>query len=300
MNRQTPNAKTLSRTLTSHTQPRSTPVADLRMRALKGFVLASIMTLAATAVVAPEAARAETVPYDPSTCASDPGETVTIALRRIVLQVPMMELSGIAALPPDMLAAAPIPPDPSQPEGCPDHPMVGSAFYFRYLIDAVPNAELPLNPVPRRVDRLVLIAADPDFWGLQFFWEERFERVCERYELRDLLDNGLERCRVLPDDADIPQDHWPFYIRAPLALYSTPFGNHFTADCLWGSVPGTHRCGVTYKLYDTLNVSYRFQPRRLPIDGLIDFDQELRVWIDSMRVPNFVWADEPDINGDPL
>ncbi len=278
------------------------PPAKLASLAAARHISACIFAAAVALMPAEGAAQhySETVPYDPSLCATDPEGTVTIAFHRIVLRVPMDELSGIAGMSPEARAAAPVPPDTSQPEGCPDHPIIGRAFYFRYLQDAARNSDPPFGPLPRRVDRLALITADPDFWGLQFVWEELFERACERYELRDFLNAGLERCRVRPDDKEIPLEYWPFYLRAPLELYSTPFGHSFSAECTWGAVPGTHRCSVGYKLYDTLNISYRFEPGRLPIDGLIEFDRELRVWIDSLRVRDFVWPDEPDGNGDAL
>ena len=265
-------------------------------RPLPGAITAA--TLALLAAVDLAQASSEIVHYDPSQCSTDPEGTVTIALGRVVLRVPMDALSSIADLPPQERAVAPVPPDPSQPQGCPDHPMIGRAFYFRYLSDAVQDGSLSNQPLSRRIDRLALIAVRPDFWGLQPSHERRFRQVCTDYQLRRESGNGLQICHVRPNDTERPERHWPFVAQAPLSRYVAPFDRPFTAYCTWGSRPGTHQCDVDYKLYDTMNVAYRFEPGRLPLDDLIDFDRGLRAWIESVRVDGFVWPDERNADGD--
>ena len=266
--------------------------------------LALSLSLAVTAsfvglvVTEPARADSEIVSYDPSQCATDPEGTVTIALDRLVMRVPMDALSSIRDLPPEARAVAPAPPDPSEPEGCPDHPMVGRSFYFRYLSDTLHNNSSLSSPAQRRIDRLLLVAARPDFWGLQPSEERSFERICNDQQIRDELDNGLLACLVRPDITGRPREHWPFAAQAPLDLYTAPFGRPFMVHCTWGFRPGTHQCDVTYKLYETVNVSYRFEPGRLPLDDLIDFDRGLRASIESMRIHDFVWPDERSANGD--
>ena len=265
-----------------------------RLRAASGALFLSLLAVPAL----PGDAQSDVVHYDPSQCATDPEGTVTIALGRIVLRVPMDELSSIGDLPPHERAIAPVPPDPSQPEGCPDHPMVGRSFYFQYLLDAVQENQPPHEPFPRRIDRLLLISVTQDYWGMQPFWEHRFERVCINHQLRSVVENGFVVCRVRSSRIGTPPEHWPFYVQAPLDVYAAPFGQPFTVGCIRGSIPGTHQCNVDYKLYGTLNLTYRFEPGRLPITDLIDFDRELRAWVESMRVQDFVWADERNANGD--
>ena len=264
-----------------------------------GIALSPIITgilaaaaFAALSLAAAPSARAETMIFDPTECATDPQGNVTITLGRIVLQVPIHELSYIQDLQPDDRTAAPAPPDPSQPEGCPDHPIVGRSFSFNYLVDAYRRRDRSEGALPRRVDRLLLVDVSPEYWGMQPLNEQAYERICNTYDLKSIAPNGLTICRVRPEDQEIPQEHWPFAAQAPIKIYGAPFDRPYTMYCLWGVVRGTHQCSVTYKLYETVNLAYRFAPHRLPIEDLIEFDRELRAWIESSRVQDFVWPDE--------
>lgn len=256
-----------------------------------GAVVAAAVSVALSLAMTP-LARAERMIFDPTLCATDPQGNVTIALGRIVLQVPIHELSYILDLPADDRAAAPVPPDPSQPEGCPDHPIVGKSFSFNYLVDAFRRRDRSDGALPRRIDRLLLVDVPRDYWGRQPSNENRFDGFCSTNELRRTASNGLTICGVQPADQEIPREHWPFAAQAPIEIYGAPFHRPYTVSCLWGFVRGTHQCDVVYKLYETVNLSYRFAPHRLPIEDLIDLDRELRAWIESSRVLDFVWPDE--------
>ena len=69
-----------------------------------------------------------TIRFDPSLCRENPGGVVTIAAGRTVLQIPVETLGYIRDSSLERRAMWPAPPDPTQPEGCPDHPIDGGGF----------------------------------------------------------------------------------------------------------------------------------------------------------------------------
>lgn len=229
--------------------------------------------------------------YDPAACATDPEGMVYIALGRIVLRLPMEQSLMTDRLEPYWPERMISPPDPSEPEGCPGNPSQQRSLGFMYAYEAILKNKFDPN-MTGRPNLLRLISAAPDAWGLQLSTEKRFEAQCRRRGERRKLPNGLTACHVQPDDKTIPIEHWGVTYRADPEVYSAPFGRPFVVDCWPGVRPELLECHVTYKLYETLNVAYRFWPKNIPIDQIIEFDSGLREKIAASRIVDFMWPDD--------
>jgi hypothetical protein len=68
------------------------------------------------------------VHYDPSKCSKDPHGMVYFAVGRRVFRQPVENIGYIAAGSRPANAPYPSPPDPSEPMGCPDHPLPGGSY----------------------------------------------------------------------------------------------------------------------------------------------------------------------------
>ena len=266
---------------------------------------AIVVAVAVGMLLAPAVqARADVFRHDPASCATGAEGTVTVAFGRTVFQLLIDDLRFIRGLPPEARAEDPDAPDPTQPVGCPDNPLRVPAFTIGYPPDAVresrPDQPLRLDWLVH-LDWLTLFPADSSHWGPSSNSQLWFARVCQRYGLREVLENGLVVCTVRPDpprDATISPDDWPYYVQLPLEEAFGPYGGMATVQCRWGfgylgGPSGANRCDADYRITEALHVRYRFQPRNLPISDLIAFDRELRAWIASVHVEDFVWPDQP-------
>jgi hypothetical protein len=253
--------------------------------------------LVAMSVVAllPAGAFAETLTYDPESCSRDAKGMVYLAFDRVVLRVPAEELTLIRDLPPERLAEVPAPPNPNEPEGCPDHPIQAGGFTFSYLYEAIrKNKRDPQLPpyVPRI---LKLTASKPDFWGLQLFVERDFEKTCDMFQDKGEIDGGLIACWHPLEGDPRPREARAVHLKARPEIYGAPFGRPFVVSCMPRGPAGQQDCQVQYKLYETLNVFYevrvqnKYSKQVLPLDQIIEFDRVLRTKIEAARVENFNW-----------
>lgn len=234
---------------------------------------------------------ADEIKYDSSSCTPDAEGMVYVALGETVFRWPEEELSLVGAVPPSQMAALPKSPDPSQPEGCPGNPIRGANFSFLYRYDALLAAKRgQQNPTPYPVgapESLRLIAASPDSWGTQPSNERMFLHVCDEWEIKEVLPNGLIACSAPPDDKTKPRNTWATFYQALPDVYGVPFDRPFVVKCLY--IVTVMQCNVIYKLYRTVNITYQFWRGRLPISQIIEFDRGLRKRLESHRVPNFIW-----------
>lgn len=254
-------------------------------------VLASLIAVAMTLPVGPPHARADRLTYDPTRCAIDPEDTVSIALGRTVLRIPMDVLTYISALPPEERGDAPSPPDPSEPQGCPGHPIQGFHFALAYGHTAEPASSQDPARLPAVLERVWIVAVRSGLTGSQSSAEDRFQQRCESYGIRDVLPNGLMRCYRPPADRTTPREDWTVQYQAPPHVYAAPFGRPFVVDC-WTPWRGVRQCDVNYRLFAAVNLTYRFNGRRIAIADIIDIDRALRARLEAARATDFEWADE--------
>ena len=252
----------------------------LRLQSLVFSVL-----LAANVGIAPTSVEA--FDYNPAECATDPQGMVYLALGRTVLRFPAeaIDLERIfEPLWPAELAAAPPPPDPSQPPGCPGHPIQAYGFLFNDKYD---------DPVAFPHDRLMFLQAFFDLWETQPLDQQWYDYTCAQQGLREELPNGLVACYWPPDDRAMPRAYWPARYRARPEVYATPLGRPFILDCLMGNPrSGSRACLARYRIDETVTVAYRVNAQNVPFDTILDYDRSLRATFEAARVADYMWADE--------
>jgi hypothetical protein len=234
-------------------------------------------------------ARAEEFNFSPSSCATDPGDTIHLALGRTVLRVPLDSLVYILDLHVEERTEAPPVPDPSQPEGCPDHPVQARSFTLRAALtefggggDRADNAATQYVPFK-------LVLSTPDEWGIQPSAERRFAERCSSFGIWDELENGLVACRVRFEDAPEMDNDSAIIYQARPDVYSAPFGRPFVIDCFQLLLIGSQTCYNVYKLYRTVNFARKFDLQRVDAADLVDIDRALRAWIETTRVADYQW-----------
>lgn len=222
------------------------------------------------------------IEYNPALCKTDAKDKVYFALGRTVFSAHYQEPIFIRGMPPERKAALPKRPDPSEPEGCPDNPMWGGGFTFAYRYQALKeNAKKPGRYM--MAEQLSIIENSPSYWlpqdSLERVYEKRSEGMCA--EIYD----SFVACRIHGEEEN-PED-WAASYKANKDIYNSPFNRPFIVECNY-SVVG-RICRVVYKLHETILVSYKFKPEKIPINQVISFDKVLRSKLESMRVVNYKW-----------
>jgi hypothetical protein len=255
--------------------------------------------------------------YDPVACKSETHGRFYIALSRNVLAVPHTQGSLMfGPIYPRSTLKRYSPPDPAQPEGCPNNPLQLESFAYEYWIDSVRSAKSGAPPdKTRRPDALELIRIPddkPDLspqgaeWGE---WEgppwagEQFRlgdarRGCEKAAIREQVPNGMTACRIrlstqYPELNERIENWAVSYVAAP-ETYKAPLGERFVVNCGPLVFRDTiSHCEVGYVIMPQIGITYRFQPYRgshpIPIDDVIDFDRGLRATIEASLVRDYPW-----------
>lgn len=251
-----------------------------RMRGAPGLRLAATF---AVALLPTGSALAETVSYDPESCADDAGGNVYVTLYGTVFAFPAEQPLFIGEVPPHWKERVPPPLNPEEPEGCPGHPMEGTSFSFAYHYADVKADRTASRS--GRPDLLRIIAAPPDFWGIQPSNEQIFDKLCDRTGVVSDEVEGLDVCYTHPPEERREGVPDPRAVRAKASYYSAPFGRPLVAKCGLDASGAALSCNVTYKLYETVNVHYRFNTRNLGFDEIVDFDTGLRANLDDALRP---------------
>ncbi len=246
-------------------------------------------------VLARHDARAGELQFSPSSCATDPGKTIHLALGRTVLRVPLDSLVYILDLPLEKRADVPRVPNPTEPEGCPGHPVRAGAYTLRAALSEPGGSGDQPDGAGTRFTPFKLVSVSPDSWGLQPWAEGRFSKNCESFGVWTELANGLIACRVRFEDApELDKDSAISYQARP-EVYRAPFDRPLIVVCSHLLGIGTQTCHIRYKLYPTANFVRKFDLQRVNVDDLIDVDRALRAWIENARIKDYPWpqADTP-------
>src|SRR6185295_2569981 len=83
---------------------------------------------------------ADGIHYDSAKCAESPPGMIYVAAGRHVYHQPSGNLHYVHGVSRETAAGLPIPPRPSQPAGCPDHPLRGMGFKFGPFSDVADPA----------------------------------------------------------------------------------------------------------------------------------------------------------------
>lgn len=241
--------------------------------------------------------------YDPASCKTNAKGKLYIALGRDVLAVPHRGTTVVGQIAPRERLQ---PPDPSEPEGCPGNPQQLGSYTFAYFYDPPEvTKDEPGQIHGRGAELLQLIRTSRDDiarsespeWIGESGPLRLASTICDTATSIEQLPNGLKACRKkLSEKTPRPEDWRAAYIANP-DVYSTPLGRPFVVNCddTIYSFPIAD-CQVAYSFTPSFGVTYRFKPyhgaRRLPIDGVIDFDRGLRAAIDAAIVKSYPWPTE--------
>jgi len=220
--------------------------------------------------------------YDPTACRTDTHRMVYVALGRSVFRWSVDELPVITKLDQNRQTEAPTPPDPSEPEGCPGNPVRALMVGLTIRYGGVAGSE---SREPRNIG-VALSAVSPNFWGMQLLTENAFEDTCDKWNLRNVLPEGLIACTRPSSNVAVPPSEWATRYRADPDTYSSPYGRPFLITCIPTNI---YRCDVRYKLFDTVNLSYRFWRKDIPIAKAIEVDRIIRLEATTAVVSDFKW-----------
>jgi hypothetical protein len=230
------------------------------------------------------AEQGETIRYNSAKCSGNPGGMIYVAAGRHVFHQPFDNLRYVHGMSPEMAAGLPVPPRPSEPGGCPDHPLRGIGFKFSPFSDVAD----PERAATATGGSVQIIDIDPSSW-----WDTH-----EVYSLsnagacgtRSEVAPGLTACR--PAAASPPdRKHSAFVALVDPRQHAGPLGQPLAILCKPDSPNQTenHLCEVSYRLDQDVGVWYHFQTSVLPLSGLIDFDRELRRRISEAEVADYWW-----------
>jgi hypothetical protein len=210
-----------------------------------------------------------------------------------------------------------VPPDPTDPQGCPGNPLQSWSYAFVYAPHGIEaDGSASSGGDAPRADRLTLyrtsrdsLAPGPD--DPEWAWADAllmsWNTFCEAAAVREDLPSGLTACRIKlhwPTDpaAEARQENWGASYRARADVYVTPLGRPFVVEC--GPLLLEHplsQCDVGYTIMPGLGIGYSFQPylgrHPIPIERIIDFDRGLRAAIERTVVKDYGWKGEVAIDG---
>lgn len=160
-------------------------------------------------------------PYDPQSCKTDAHGKLYIALGRNVLAFPTSR--GIVVVEAQLYPAdnrIP-PPDPAQPDGCPDNPrqLTGYAFPHASAITLTEREKTSPNQIlgAQYVELLRALRGDAvpsdndPIWPSESLELKLAPGACAQATVQEDLPNGLHACRVKPhfkDNHEVDQRDW--------------------------------------------------------------------------------------------
>lgn len=216
--------------------------------------------------------------YDPSKCSKDAQGMVYFAVGRRVFRQPMDNIVYITTDLPEMQATYPAPPDPSQPVGCPDHPIPGGSYNLARM-SAMPDT--PPNADSAYADHIGIIINDGRTGGSDE--EGLFDLLSTHAVINDDSVPGFMGSGKNPQRTNF----WAYK-----ALdYLTPGGNKLTISCRdqpWSRRNNFVTCNYGYMVTSDLAITVGFPTAVVPLDKIINADQELRRRIDAAQMRFFL------------
>jgi hypothetical protein len=233
--------------------------------------------------------RADKIQYDSAKCSTSPEGMIYVAAGRHVYQQPFENLKYVHGVSRETTAGLPVPPRPSQPGGCPDHPLRGMGFKFGPFSDvAHPDAaETAISGF------IQLIEIDPSSW-----WDthERYSlsrsNSCAAAGWRGTGSTpGLTVCWSAAAGPADRRDRSPFVAIVDPQHYTGPLGQPLAIFCNpnMSADANDYACEMSYRLDRDLGVWYEFRTSLIPLSGVIDFDRELRRRIAEAEVSDYWW-----------
>ena len=256
-------------------------------RAVQAIGIA-LVSVAAT-LCAGSPTRADGIQYNSAKCANSPDGMMYVAAGRHVYHQPFENLRYVHDVSLETAAGLPVPPRPSQPIGCPDHPMRGMGFKFAPFSD-VANPGAAETAIGGLVQ---LIEVDPASW-----WD-----TYERYSLSkpnpcaaghaggEEMVPGFTVCRPAAAVSPDRRSRLPFAAIVDPRQHTGPLGQPLAILCNPNMSAGADDdvCEISYRLDHDLGLWYEFHTSLVPLSGLIGFDRELRRRIAEAEVSDYWW-----------
>ena len=109
-----------------------------------------------------------------------------------------------------------------------------------------------------------------------------FDLIKIKFGLCVVIDNILEQCRIPPNDKSKPLNKQSLSYKAQKNLYLTPMGRPFAIECR--SYLDRQDCVVYYRMFESVDVSYKFYHDKIAPENLVNFDKYLRKIVNNMHV----------------
>ena len=247
------------------------------------------MVLVLLSFASPTYAKDAVLHYDTSKCSTDPHDMVYFAVGRRVYRQPMENIFYIQGYSNKLRddAHLPQPPKPSDPAGCPDHPIQALGYYLRHF-SALPGDTA--KSLYANADKVPIEIINNPSPGLNAVDTKSFDLICKTYHLHDDSVPGFIGCKK-----PFKCDHGEIY---QAKKYSLPFHQRMILNCVVSyryCEPQPGLCSVSYRLFDDLTVWYKFKTVNVPIKDALDYDRELQRRIGLAEVKNYPWpSDRPN------
>lgn len=212
------------------------------------------------------------VSYDPKTCSGGGDGKIYLAFDRTVLGIKIEDLFSfqfIHLIQKENAADLPVPPNPSEPEGCFDFPIQISSVGVSGLGGLYQDVDnsYALN-YERELEKIVTN-------------KRGGESICGR-ETKDFL-----VCHVF--DLSPRRALITGIYKADEAIYTTPDGHPFILYCDY--VPAD-TCHLNYLIHDGIRLRTNTNIRINPISSVISADKQLRSDFNQMLIDNYTWTDQ--------
>ena len=223
------------------------------------------------------------IQFDPATCSTDSGGMYYFAVGSHVFRQPMESTAGLPySEDPKYIASLPQPPIPTDPVGCPGHPLQQSGYGFSPFVSTTDTQQ---SRVARGADRLRV--------GLnnvtQAYEQNHLFQLCQTHDHPDMTMPGFVGCIISGCGISVTC----FYSRVFQAIdHLSPNGAKMTLYCQ-GALdfkPFPIHCGASYMLYPDVAVLFGFDPRDLPIETSLAAETELRRRLRAAEVANYQWS----------
>ncbi|MEL6196555.1 MAG: hypothetical protein AAFT19_01785 [Pseudomonadota bacterium] len=231
-------------------------------------------------------AGAQDLSYDTESCRTDPGERLFVRLAAgyefaFPVDVPTQLTSPV----PDETG---LPRDLTEPEGCPDNPVMMNGLHLRWDASLGDPEIGPLEEgwqvgdffIRARIGELPNdLLRNPQMRTERGFRQLAVESVNPRAEVREINDDLLA-VRITPKDEDRSWRDGLGYLAARSGAYEEPSGKRYVARCTGAIWPGGRQmCKVSYGLSCDLLVVYKFWTDDVPVKHALNLDRQIRAML---------------------
>ena len=258
------------------------PTLHRTIQAIGAVVVSVVASLSAGSP-----SRADVIQYNSAKCSDNPHGMIYVAAGRHVYYQPFENLRYVHGVSLETAAGLPVAPRPSQPRGCPDHPLRGMGFKFGPFSDVTRP-----GPAETAISGLVeLVEVDPAAWWDTYERHSLSNRCAAGHPGGVETAPGLTLCWPASTVSSDRPGRLPFAALVDPRHHAGPLGQPLAILCNPNMSAGAddYVCEISYRLDHDLGVWYEFHTSLVPLSGLIGFDRELRRRIAEAEVSDYWW-----------